>query len=893
MTAHYLDKMFNPHSVAVIGASEREGSVGAKLITNLLQSHYQGKIYPVNPKYKVVQGLSCVASVQEIKDTVDLAVISTPPQTIPDILCQCGEYKIKGVLILTAGFAETGSHGVELEHSLLDIVRKYQIRMVGPNCLGIMRPAINLNATFSNTSALPGNLALVSQSGAICVAISDWAVQHRIGFSALVSMGNAIDVDFGDVLDYLALDTQTKSILLYIESVRNARHFLSGLRAASRLKPVIVIKAGRYAQGSKAALSHTGALIGNDDVFDTALRRGGALRVNTIEQLFNAAEILSSNNRTKGNRLAIVTNGGGAGVMAVDRAAECHIETPELSPTTFAYLNTILPSAWSHHNPIDILGDATPLRYQQAIKACLEDKNVDGLLTILLPVAMSEPDKVAAEVIEISKGSDKPVLACWMGYDQVKLSWELFAKNNCAYFETPESAVEAFSYLADYYLNQQLLLQVPDPLVLTTKPDVEGARLIIEQALKQQRKILTSIESKAILAAFGIPVTQTIAAHSMDEAVVVAESIGFPIVMKILSHEISHKQEVGGVQLNITHAEGVRKTYQEMIAKAQKLRPDAKILGVSIEKMYKNPNDRELMIGMIYDIIFGPVISFGAGGSLVEVMQDRALALPPLNSFIINRLIQQTKVAKLLKPFRGMPAIHLAAVETILLRISEMICELPTIKEMDINPLIANEKEAIAVDARIVVDYPSVTTQIPYGHMAIHPYPRHLVSSLQTADGIPITIRPIRPEDAKLEQEFTKHLSEHAKYLRFWAHLQELTPEILLRFTQIDYDREMALIAVYEENSKENCLGITQYTINPDQESCEFAIVIDDHWQNKGIGSQLLIKLIEVAKTKNLKVMVGEVMASNTKMLELVKHLGFDIKSSVDNDSKIVIKKLC
>ncbi len=887
MGTHYLDKIFNPKAVAVIGASNRQGAVGAQIFANLVEDGYTGKLFAVNPKHKTVHGRPCVKSVMEIDEPIDLAIVATPPQTLIGILKQCGRRKIPAVLILTAGFSETGKEGAKREQALLEVARRYNIRILGPNCLGIMRPSLKFNATFSKVNALPGNIALVSQSGAICVAILDWAIEEKLGFSAIASLGNAADIGFGDVLDFLALDPHTRSILLYIESVHNARHFMSGLRAASRLKPVIVIKAGRHAQGSKAAISHTGALIGNDDVFDVALHRAGAVRVNTIEQLFSAAEILSDNYTCKGNRLAVITNGGGAGVMAADRAAERNVVIPELETETNHYLNSVLPESWSHHNPVDILGDATPARYQQVITGCLQDKNVDGLLTILVPVVMSEPKKVAHEVISIAKKSDKPVFACWMGENQVKSSWKLFAKHKLACFKTPESAVDAFSYLADYHRNYQLLLQVPDALSFHIKPDINGANLIIESALSERRKILTTIESKAILSAFGIPVTPTSAAYTAEEALIIAESIGFPIVMKILSPDISHKQEVGGVQLNINNAEAVRQFFQSMTEHAKKQKPNAKILGVTIEKMYKKPNDRELMIGMIQDVIFGPVISFGAGGSLVEVMQDRALALPPLNSVIAKKVITQTKAAKLLSAFRNMPAANMQAIENILLRVSEMVCELPQIKEMDINPLIVNEEEAIAVDARIVVDYSSPTL-IPYGHMAIHPYPRHLISSWQLTDGTSVIIRPIRPEDAELEKEFIKMLSEQTKYFRFRGHLNELTPQMLMRFTQIDYDREMALVATHEYKQKETFLGIARYTINPDQESCEFAIVVADAWQKKGIGSQLLERLISIAKNSNLKSFTGEVMTQNTDMLTLVKNLGFTIEDSADPAIKVV-----
>ena len=666
----------------------------------------------------------------------------------------------------------------------------------------------------------------------MCTAILDWAGDQHIGFSTMVSVGNEADIDFGDILDYLALDQLTNSILLYIEGIRNARNFMSGLRAAARIKPVIVIKAGRHTEGTRAAVSHTGAIVGMDDVFSAALQRAGAVRVTSIEQLFSAAQILSANYRTKGNRLGIITNGGGPGVMAADQAGELHVNLPELSTKILKKLDQVLPTFWSHHNPVDILGDATPERYRFAVTTCLQDNNIDGILTLLTPQAMSQPSAVARKVIAAAKQTDKPVLCCWLGGEQVEAAWQLFAKHKIPYFNTPESGIAAFSYLADYQHNQQLLLQVPSPLSFEIKPDIEGARLIIDSVLSEHRKILTPIESKAILTAFGIPVTQTLEARTANDALVAAESLGFPVAMKINSPDITHKQDVGGVQLNITNADAVRNAFNLMLENAKRHQPKAKILGVTIERMYKSANDRELMIGVLRDHIFGPVISFGAGGSIVEVMQDRAVALPPLNQFIASNLIAHTRIAKLLGAFRNMPAVNLMAIEMILLRVSAMVCELPQIQEMDINPLIANENGVIAVDARIVVDF-ILPSMVAYSHMAIHPYPNHLITRWQLKDGTNITIRPIRPEDAELDQAFVKSLSAKSRYFRFMKDLHELTPMMLMRFTQIDYDREMALIATHQNNSKDVCIGVARYVLNPDQKTCEFNLVVADRWQKK------------------------------------------------------------
>ena len=579
MGKYYLDSLFNPASIAVIGASNRPNSVGMKVFDNLLKEKFAGKLYPINLKHKKIQGHRAFASIREISEPIDLVIIMTPAETVPAAISECGEKGVKAAIIISAGFSEGGDKGRELEQAFLKLAHQYGMRVIGPNCLGMMRPHLKLNATFNNNFAIPGNIALVSQSGAIVAAILDWALDKQIGFSTMVSLGNAADLDFGEILDFLALDSETKSILLYIEGIHHVRRFMSGLRAAARMKPVIVIKGGKHAQGSRAAYSHTGALVGNDDAFDAALRRAGAVRVMTIEQLFSAAELLSSHYRTKGNRLVIITNGGGAGVMAADQASEVNIDLAKLSENTISELNHVLPNAWSHQNPVDIIGDATPERYHAALELCAKDEAIDGLLTILTPVAMSNPFKVAEQFILDAKESKKPMLACWMGEKSVKSSRKLFAKHNIPYFNTPEEAVEAFSYLADYQRNQQLLLQVPEPLLLHPKPDIKGACLIIESVLAEQRKLLTTTESKSILNAFGIATSQAINASTANEALIAAESLRFPIVMKINSPDITHKQDVGGVRLNIENAESVRTAFNQIIDNVKKLKPEAKILG--------------------------------------------------------------------------------------------------------------------------------------------------------------------------------------------------------------------------------------------------------------------------------------------------------------------------
>lgn len=892
MSKHYLSLLFSPRSVAVIGASNRPDSVGGVVFKNMLDSGYQGKLYPVNPNHPEIQGIPAYASIAAIAEPVDLAVIITRAATVPDIIESCGKRGVRFALVLSAGFRETGPQGAALEQAVVENARRYGIRLIGPNCLGILCPASGLNATFSNGGAKAGGLALISQSGAFCTAIMDWARPNDVGFSSIISMGSAVGMDFGEILDYLASDPHTDSILLYIEGVQHARSFMSALRAVARIKPIFIVKAGRHTAGSKAVLSHTGALVGSDDVFDAALQRAGVVRVDTIVQLFSAAKALSTHFRPGGNRLAIVTNGGGPGVMAADRAADLGVTMATLSDGTLAQLNAVFPDTWSRANPLDIIGDATAERYRHAVTHCLQDDGVDGVLVILTPQAMTQPLEVADAIIELAAKFDKPLIACWMGEVQVDASRQAFNRAGIPNFRTPEPAVEVFSFISAYYQNQKLLLQTPGPIADHSVPDEEGARLLIEGALAEHRKVLSEIESKAILAAFRIPIAKAVVVRSPNEALLIAEEFGFPVVMKINSPDITHKSDVGGIRLNLGNAQAVRAAYHDIIQSVQKKNPGARIDGIVVEPMVVKPNGRELMAGVTTDAVFGPVITFGAGGVLVEVLGDRTVALPPLNGFLVKDMIQRTRIAKLLGAFRHMPAIDMAALESVLLRVSEMLCALPWIKEMDINPLIVDENGACAVDARIVVDYllPSADR---YAHMAIHPYPAHLITHWQLPDGTGLTIRPIRPEDAEIEQEFVRGLSAEAKYFRFMDTLQELSQSMLVRFTQIDYDREMALIAVLKQDNREKELGVCRYVASADGQSCEFALVVADEWQNKGIGNKLMNCLFDAARAKGIKVMEGEVLATNRSMLELVHRLGFETSISLeDNAIRRIVKQL-
>ncbi len=895
MNGHFLDAAFTPRSIAVIGASEQPGSLGATVLANLRNDGYKGKLFAVNPRHTEIQGVRCWSDVTEIEAGVDLAVIVAPASSVGGILRQCGDKGIRHAVVLSPGFSEQGAAGKRLEERMVEIARDQDMRVIGPNCWGIMRPSQGVNATFSRNTAKPGNLALVSQSGAICTAILDWAEGQGIGFSAVASTGAEADVDFGDLLDFLALDGQTRSILLYVEGVRDARRFMSGLRSAARMKPVIVIKAGRHAESSQAAMSHTGALVGADDVFDAALERAGVVRANSIFGLFSAARILSSGYRANGNRLAIVTNAGGPAVMATDCAVDLGLSMAKLAPDTMEKLDQLLPAHWCKSNPVDLIGDADADRYAKALELCLADKSVDAALAMLTPQAMTDVHGSAKAVTEQAGKTRKPLIACWLGDSQVRGARAHFSEHQLPHFTTPESAVEAFAYLDAYARNQRLLVQVPGPLTDRSPPDVNSARLIIQGALADGRRTLGTLEAKAILSAFRIPVTSSMRAETPGEALVAAGTVGYPVAMKIDSPDITHKSDVHGVRLNISSPEHVRNAFLHMVEEAARRRPQARIRGVTVERMHDSPYGRELMVGVLRDPVFGPVITFGSGGTRVEILRDRSVALPPLNRVIIQSMIARTRVATLLGEFRNMPAVDLKALERVLLRVSEMVCELPEIVEMDINPLIVDERGLVAVDARLAVAYPESEAR-RYGHMAIHPYPADLVKQVQLPDGVDLTIRPIRPEDADIEREFVRRLSPQSRYFRFMQAVSELSQKMLVRFTQIDYDREMALIAVIESEQEpegELQVGVARYTVNPDQFSCEFALTVADEWQGRGIGWKLMNELMEVARLRGLRRIEGEVLGENRNMLSLMERLDFSVRNhEEDNALRCVSRRL-
>ena len=881
---HYLTPLIEPKSVGIVGATERENALGHVLVRNMLDAGFRGRLFAINPKHETVLGVPCYKSVEDVPHRLDLAVIAVPAERVLTVVESCGRAGVKAVVILSAGFSETGPRGAILERHVVEAARRYRIRLLGPNCLGIMRPELGLNATFAHVSAQKGTIGLISQSGALCTSILDWAKPNNIGFSAVVSLGSSSDIDFGEVLEYLISDPRTESIIMYVEGIRDARRFMSALRGAARVKPVMLIKVGRHPDVARAIRSHSGAMSGDDAVFDAALRRSGVIRLYNMGQFFAAANALFSHFRPRGNRLAIVTNGGGPGVMAADRAADLGIPLSEFADSTMEKLNAVLPSGWSRGNPVDILGDADVDRYRKTVQAVLEGPNVDGVLVLLTPQAITDPTAVAEAIVELEKNADKPVVTCWMGEDLVREGRKTFEAAGIPTFRTPEPAIELFSHISAYYRNQKLLMQTPASLSHLNPPSVESARLVIETALAERRKVLNEMESKALLAAFRIPIAQTVIARSATEAMVLAEEIGMPVVMKIDSPQIIHKADSGGVRLNLGSLAAVRTAYQEILEEVRRNKPDAVINGVAIEPMILKRNGRELVVGVKRDPVFGPVITFGEGGNRVEANKDLAVALPPLNNFLVRDLIRSSRVSSLLGDFRTMPPVKMEALEFVLLRVSEMVCELPWITGMEINPLIVDEAGAVAVDARVTVENisPSVDR---YAHMAIHPYPSQLITTWTQPDGTVVTIRPIKPEDADLEVEFVRNLSAESKYYRFMNTMRELPPAMVARLTQIDYDREMAFVATIDVEGKEVEVGVCRYAVNPDGESCEFAVVVADDWQHRGLARKLMGVLIETARNKGLLYMNGVFLANNERMLKFVQRLGFVLSNDPEDST--------
>jgi acetyltransferase len=885
-----LDVFFSPKTVAVVGATETVNTVGRTVLWNLVTSPFGGTVYPVNPKRPSVLGVKAYKTISEIPEQVDLAVIVTPPPSIPGIIRECGENGVQGAVVISAGFKEIGPEGAELERQLLKEAQAGGVRVVGPNCLGVMSPLSGLNATFATTIARPGSVGFISQSGALCTAVLDWSLKEMVGFSAFVSIGSMVDVGWGDLIYHLGNDPKTRSIVIYMESIGNARSFLSAAREVALNKPIIVIKPGRSAAAAKAAASHTGSLTGSDEVLDAAFRRSGVLRVNNIADLFYMAEVLSKQPSPRGPRLTIVTNAGGPGVLATDALIMGGGELAELTPATMEAYNAVLPTTWSHNNPVDIIGDASPERYAKALQIAANDPNSDGMLVILTPQAMTDPTQIAEQLKPLAKQEGKPVLASWMGGVDVAAGEAILNRANIPTFPYPDTAARAFNYMWQYSYNLKSLYETPSIAEESADwtPDRKLVEQIIQNARGEGRAILTEFESKQVLSAYGIPTAQTIVATSAEASVTAAGQIGYPVVLKLYSETISHKTDVGGVQLNLGDAEAVKRAFEAIQTSVAAKAGAEHFQGVTVQPMIKLKDAYELIIGSSLDPQFGPVLLFGTGGQLVEVFKDRALALPPLNTTLARRMMEQTKIYKALKGVRGRKPVDLAALEVLLVHFSSLVAEQRWIKEIDINPLLASPDGLIALDARVVVHGPDVAReQIP--KTAVRAYPSRYVSPWTMKDGGQVTIRPIRPEDEPLMVRFHETLSERSVYLRYF-HLMNLeqrtTHERLTRICFIDYDREMALVAVRRnpETGESEILGVGRLMKIHGTGEAEIAVLISDNWQGRGLGKELLSRLLVVAADDKLARVVADILPDNRGVMRILDKLGFSLKHSLDDD---------
>ena len=894
MSIQNLDKIFNPHHVAVIGASDAPTSVGYTVLRNLVGSGFQGVVYPVNPKRESVQGIHAYKDVPSLPHPPDLAVVCTPAPTVPGIVRACGEAGTRGLVIISAGFREIGPEGRKIEQEVIEQQRKFDgMRILGPNCLGIIVPSIHLNASFAAAAPAKGHVGFISQSGALCTSVLDWAIDQGVGFSYFVSVGNMLDVNMGDLVDYFGSATETQSMILYIESISEAREFMSATRAFGRTKPIVAYKAGRFSESAQAAASHTGAMAGVDAVYEAAFQRAGIVRIFEIDDMFDCAELLAKQDPPKGDRLAIVTNAGGPGVMTTDALIALDGKLAQFSGDTIDKLNGSLPPFWSHGNPVDVLGDAPPGRFADAVEIVIKDKGVDAVLVILTPQAMTDPTATAAAVAQVAARSRKPLLAAWMGGRMVNEGVRLLNEAGIPTYTTPEKATGAFMHLVSYARNLKLLQETPRDIPVSFTLDRKRLRGVFDTILTEGGDVLSENVSKAFLEAYEIPVTKPYLARSADEAVQVARQCGYPVVMKIHSPQITHKTDVDGVVLNLGSDDAVRRSYAKIVQRAAEKRPDAQVLGATVQKMVTYPNSFELIMGTKKDPVFGAVIMVGMGGVAAEVFRDRALALPPLNESLARHMLASLKSWPLLQGYRGKPGANLERLIEILMRFSYLVADYPEIKELDVNPLLVTPDDVVALDARVIVDRDMVVHGArPYAHLAIHPYPEEFVTRRNLKDGTSIVLRPIKPEDEPLWHDLVAGCSTETIHFRFSYLFKQTTHEMASRYCFIDYDREIAIVAEVEEEGRRRLVGVGRLVADADHHSAEYAVIVVDRWQGRGLGGLLTDYCIDVASRWGVKRLVAETTKNNARALATFRTRGFQLDAEREEDVVLVTRDI-
>ncbi|MBN1338859.1 MAG: bifunctional acetate--CoA ligase family protein/GNAT family N-acetyltransferase [Bacteroidales bacterium] len=886
-----LNSIFRPNRIALIGVPTNPNSVGGITLKNLVGGGFRGVVYPVNPKHEAVLGIPCFPSVKSLPKTPDLAVIMTAAKLVPQLVRECGEAGINGIIIMSAGFKEAGPEGWKLEEQVkAEVARFEDMRVIGPNCLGLIVPGLQMNISFAAGMPKNGHVAFISQSGALGTSVLDWASEENLGFSYFVSIGNIMNVTFGDLIDYFGQDPNTRSIVLYVESIANARRFMSAARAFARKKPIIVYKAGRYPESARAAASHTGALASEDAIYDALFRRAGVARVFEIGNIFEFTDLIGRRRIPKGSKLAIVTNAGGPGVMATDALISMDGRLVELSPETISRLNDLLPSYWSRGNPVDVLGDSTPERFSKALEIVLDDKEVDAVLVILTPQAMTAPTETALSIVRIAENTTKPIMAAWLGGTSMREGITIFNNSGIAVYDTPEQAIRAFMTLVHYSRNLDSLFETPKEVPLTFTYDHDKLREIFVKEVFPKALLLSESDSKSLIASYGIPVTESILAEDEDQAVAAAEKCGFPVVMKIVSPDVLHKSDVGGVMLNVRHAEMVRVNFRDMIENVSRLVPEAKILGVSIQPMVDTRDGVELILGIKKDPMFGTVMLAGMGGTTAELFGDKRLEFPPLNERLAIQMLQSLKIYPLLTGYRGSKPKNVQKLVEVMIRLSYLAADYPEIKEMDINPLIVTPEDVTALDARVVIDETyTATPGDPYSHLLLRPYPESLIKPIKLADGSDVLLRPIKPEDEPMWLEMLGSCSRESIYSRFRYNFHYDSHEVATQFCFIDYSREIAIVAEIEEEGKRKLIGVGRLIADPDLETVEYAVLITDKWQHKDLGKMLTEYCLEIAKQHNMKRMVAETTTDNKPMVAVFKKFGF--KVVFNGDSTVSVSK--
>ncbi len=885
---HPLDRIFRPQRIALIGASQNPKSVSGTVLKNLVGSGFRGVVYPVNPAHESVLGVQCWPGLGDLPRTPDLAVICSPAGEVPDVVRACGEAGIRGLVIISAGFRETGPAGAALEQRVRAEMRRFDgMRVLGPNCLGFIVPEASLNVTFAHGMPKAGSIAFISQSGALCTSVLDWALEQGLGFSHFVSVGNLLDVDFGDLIDYLGEDESTRSILLYIESLTNARKFLSAARAFALGKPIVAYKAGRFPESAKAAASHTGALASEDEVFDAAFARAGVVRVYEIADIFNVAGLVGRYRSPAGPRLGIVTNAGGPGVMATDALIARRGALADLAPATIAALDENLPPAWSHGNPVDVLGDANSKRYAKAAEIVAADRGVDAVLAILTPQAMTNPTATAMELGALAGKVKKPVLASWMGGAGMREGVQVLARAGVATYDTPDEAVQAFMTLVTYARNLETLYETPRDIPVEFPLDRQALKSRFASLVPAEGDTLSEAASKTVLEAYGIPVARPVPAAGADEAVRVAADLGYPVVLKLDSPDITHKSDVGGVALDLESADEVRAAYERIVAGARRARPEARVAGVTVQRMVHSRDGLELIVGARQDPVFGTVMLAGMGGVAAEVLRDRSLGLPPLNERLARRMLESLRAWPLLQGYRGRPGVNLDRLIEALMRVSYLVADHPGIKELDVNPLLATPHEVIALDARIIVDRERLAHPgKPYSHLALRPYPEELERHVSLPDGERLLLRPIRPEDEPHWMAMLAACSRETLYMRFRYMFQWATHEAAMRYCFTDYDREIAIVAE-REGGEPRLVGVGRLVAEPEHEAAEYAVLVSDAWQNRGLGGVLTDACEEIARGWGLKRMEAQTTADNARMLALFKKRGYTVEPDEEGLMKV------